>query len=289
MLVSGRESLAEHARNNSNGVRAEPDSLLDDEFAEDRGDAVREEMAAAAAEPLRESLDELDRDLRRLSAAVSSAAPEEFGLDKVGDFSPTGGPAARADLATAALLCGAYEALMQGSLILCSDGPTSAATRVSGSAGGLPASSAVRALLKLFDCRQTLLELVRPALPTNSQQRSKKTAVGGSKSSGSLGGSLGGDEESAGGAGGISGAGVGAPGFSAAGCFALTLYAGGMPCLGMTFVENMLAVLNVDAAGEGGDEAEETEGDTERDVGVVDVDAEEPTTQVRESRRRLLK
>lgn len=278
MLVSGRERLAEHA-GNSNGVGAEPDSLMDDAFVENRGDAVRGELAAAA-EGLRESLDELDRDLRCLSAAVSSAALEDFGLDKVREFSPTGGPTARVNLATAALLCGSYEALMQGSLLLI-DRPIRR-TRV-GSADGLPSSSAVRALLRLFDCRQTLLELVRPTLPTHAQQRAKKAAVGGSRTSGSWGGSLGGDDESSGGAGGISGAGVGVPGFSAAGCFALTLYAGGMPCLGMTFVESMLAVLNVDPAGEG----EDTEGDTERDLGAVDVDAEEPATQVRERKYAL--
>ncbi|CAN0559467.1 unnamed protein product, partial [Laminaria digitata] len=65
---------------------------------------------------LLESLEELDGDLRRLSTALSGAALEDFGLDKVADFSPAGGPAARAKLATAALLCGSYEAFMQGSL-----------------------------------------------------------------------------------------------------------------------------------------------------------------------------
>lgn len=70
------------------------------------------------------------------------------------------------------------------------------------------------------------------------------------------------------------------PGFSAAGCFGLTLHAGGMPCLGVAFVEDMLTVLNADSS-DGGDE--ETEGDTECDPGLVDVDmaGADPPTEVR--------
>ena len=246
--------------------------------ADGQGGAGGAETATGMA--LLESLDELNGDLRRLSTALSGAALEEFGLDKVADFSPNGGPAARAKLATAALLCGSYEAFMQGSLLLMGR-PAKRGRAVMVTPRRRPTAASLRALLGLFDCRQALLELVRPGLPTPAQQRTKKAAgaSGGSGSNGnscSVGASLGGDGESAMGAGG-SAAGSG-PGFSAHGCFGLTLHLGGMPCLGMAFVEDMLAVLNVEP--EEGDDGEETEGDTECDPGVVDVDARDPSADV---------
>ena len=273
MLVSGRESLAEHARSRSSGG----DSLdTDVTLEEDSGDGAGQAGVAgdATAEALRATLDDLASDLRRLSAALATCPLEEFDLDKVTDFSPTGGPAARGKLTTAALLCGSYEALMQGSLLLSSAG---------GGGGKFPAPASVRGLLGLFDCRQTLLSMVRPSLPTAAQQRSKKGGTeaasgssggGSSGNSGSIGGGSFGDEGGAGG-------GAAMPGFSAAGCFGLTLHPGGMPCLGVTFVEDMLTVLNVDKP----DDDEETEGDTERDPGLVDVDVDmaggDPPTEVR--------
>lgn len=277
MVVSGRASLAERAGNTSDGGMADPDSMLDEDVDGQGGVGA---AATTAGMALLESLGQLDDDLRRLSKALSGAALEDFGLDKVADFSPAGGPAARAKLATAALLCGSYEAFMQGSLLLmarpANGGAAAAPPR------RRPTAPSLKALLGLFDCRQALLELVRPGLPTPAQQRAKKSASagasggGGSSGSGSVGGSLGGDGESAGVAGGgVSGSG---PGFSALGCFGLTLHPGGMPCLGMAFVEDMLAVLNTDP--EEGDDGEETEGDTERDPGVVDVDARDGSTDV---------
>ncbi|CAN0113188.1 unnamed protein product, partial [Scytosiphon promiscuus] len=73
---------------------------------------------------------------------------------------------------------------------------------------------------------------------------------------------------------------AGLPGFSATGCFGLTLYPGGMPCLGMSFVEGMLSVLNVDQQ----DDEDTEEGDTERDPGLIDDDGdtEPPTEAVRD-------
>lgn len=270
MLVLGRKSLAERT-GISNGKEAEPGNMADDDLDSQGGVGA---SVSAAAEALRESLDELDGDLRRLLVAVSGAALEDFGLDKVVDFSPTGGPSARAKLAVAALLCGSYEALMQGSLCLIGR-PTGVAT--SASPRGRPTAASVRALLRLFDRRQTLLGLVRPSLPTPAQQRVKK--AGGGSSSGGIVNSLGGDGESAAGVGGgVAGAGPGVPGFSAGGCFGLTLYPGGMPCLGMTFVEGILAVLNTEP--DDGDDGDETEGDTERDPGVVDMDTEDSPTEV---------
>ena len=237
--------------------------------------------ATAAGMALLESLEELDGDLRRLSTALSDAALEDFGLDKVADFSPTGAPAARAKLATAALLCGSYEAFMQGSLLLAR--PANGGAPAAASPRRRPSTASLRALLGLFDCRQALLKLVRPGLPTPAQQRAKKLASagasGGGGSSGSVWGSLGGDGESAVGAGGgATRSGPGQPGFSALGCFGLTLHPGGMPCLGMPFVEDILAVLNLEP--EEGDDGEETEGDTECDPGVVDVDARDASTDV---------
>ncbi|CAM9831866.1 unnamed protein product, partial [Ectocarpus sp. 8 AP-2014] len=210
------------------------------------------------------------------STALSGCPLSEFDLDKVADFSPSGGLAARTKLATAALLCGSYEALMQGSLLLPATvgGQRSAAAAASPVHGSskLPALASVQGVLRLFDCRQALLDLVRPSLPTAAQQRAKKGNGGAASNSSSN--SLWGESESA------SGGGGGQPGFSAAGCFGLTLYPGGMPCLGLAFVEDMLAVLNVDASS-----GEETEGDTERDPGQLDVDLsrdDPPTEAVRE-------
>eukprot|EP00752_Nemacystus_decipiens_P005128 g4653.t1 len=286
MLVSGRESLAEHVRSRSSGDSLGMDNTLEEDDDEEDGASQAGPAGETTAEALRSTLDELGSDLRRLSAALSACPLEEFDLDKVTDFSPTGGPAARGKLATAALLCGSYEALMQGSLLL---SPTTG-----GGGGKFPAPASVQGLLGLFDCRQTLLSLVRPSLPTAAQQRPKKggaEAAGasgsgsGSGSSGStVGGSLGGEGES--GAGGGGGGGTTLPGYSAAGCFGLTLHPGGMPCLGVKFVEDMLTVLNVDKPGD--DDDEETEGDTERDPGLVDVDmaggdgGDPPTEAVRE-------
>lgn len=281
MVVSGRASLAERAGNTPDGWTVDPDSMLDDDV-DGLGTA-----ATAAGMALLESLEELDGDLRRLSNAVSGAALEDFGLDKVADFSPAGGPVARAKLATAALLCGSYEAFMQGSLLLmarpANGGPTGAAAALR---RRRPTAASLKAFLGLFDCRQALLELVRPGLPTPAQQRAKKSASagvsgggGGSVGSGSGGGSLGGDGESAGGVGGgAAGSGPGQPGFSAHGCFGLTLHPGGMPCLGMSFVEDMLAVLNLEP--DEGDDGEETEGDTECDPGVIGVDSGDGSTDV---------
>lgn len=303
MLASGRESLAEHhARNGSSGGGggggrwADPENILDDDDDEMDGGGGGGGAAGggpsgpgraaemAAAEALGEALDELDGDLRRMSAALRECPLEEFDLDKVVDFSPTGGVAARTKLATAALLCGSYEALMQGSLLLLGGGGSGSGS--GGSSKDVPAPAAVRGLLRLFDCRQTLLKLVRPSLPTVAQQRAKKGGTGAASSGGGggSGGSAGGSSssfslegESAGGGGGGGGGGAGLPGFSATGCFGLTLFPGGMPCLGMSFVEGMLSVLNVDPP----DDEEETEGDTERDPGLVDDDAGgEPPTEV---------
>lgn len=262
MLVSGRKNIMEHVEN-SNPGDTNSDSMAND--GPGRQEDVRG-AANAAMVALRESLDELSRDLRRLSAAVSSSVLEEFGLDKVADFSPIEGPVARAKLATAALLCGSYEALMQGSLL--SLGRTTDAVVTP---RRVPAAVSIRALLRLFDRRQNLLELVRPSLPTLAQQRAKK----GSSGSSSIGSSLGGDSESAPGFG-VAGAGL--PGFSATGCFGLTLYPGGMPCLGMAFVEDMLAVLNIEA--EKDEYEEDSEGDAELDPGVVRVDAEDSPIEV---------
>lgn len=279
MLVSGRESLVEHARSGggggSGGDSLDPDGMVDDDDGD--GGATRAGAGEATAEALRATLDELASVLRRLSAALSGCPLEEFDLDKVADFSPSGGSTARTKLATAALLCGSYEALMQGSLLL--------SKPVGGS--GFPAPASLQGLLGLFDRRQSLLSLVRPSLPTAAQQRSKKggTEPVGSSTSSSSSGSIGGgssvgDVESGGGGGGAA-----LPGFSAAGCFGLTLHPGGMPCLGMTFVEDMLTVLNADKPneGEGDGDDEETEGDTERDPARVDVDMAggDPPTEVR--------
>lgn len=281
MLVSGRESLAEHARSSGSGSGG-GDSLDPDSMLGDDGDGAAQAgggEAAATAEALRETLDELSGDLQRLSTALSGCPLEEFDLDKVADFSPSGGLVARGKLATAALLCGSYEALMQGSLLL---------SRPAGGGGGrggklFPAATSVQGLLGLFDRRQTLLALVRPSLPTAAQQRSKKGGIeASSSSSGSGGGSstgVGGTSFAGDADGGGAGGGAALPGYSAAGCFGLTLRPGGMPCLGMTFVEDMLTVLNVDKP----DDDEETDGDTERDPGLVDVDmvGGDPPTEVR--------
>lgn len=288
MLVAGRESLAEHARSSSNsspsrgGGAVDPENMLDDDDGDGDGPlGPAEAGAAAAAGGLRETLNELEGILRRLSTALSGCPLSEFDLDKVADFSPSGGLAARTKLATAALLCGSYEALMQGSLLLpaTAGGQRSSAAAVSPVDGcrKLPALASVQGVLRLFDCREALLVLVRPSLPTAAQQRGKKGsggAAGGGTSnsnSNSSSSSLWGESESA------SGGGGGQPGFSATGCFGLTLYPGGMPCLGLAFVEDMLAVLNVDASG-----GEETEGDTERDPGQMDVDLsrDDPPTEV---------
>ncbi|CAN0118562.1 unnamed protein product, partial [Ectocarpus fasciculatus] len=283
MLVAGRESLAEHARSSSSspsrgGGAVDPENMLDDDDGDGSNDGdgplgPAEAAAAAAAGGLLEVLNELEDDLRRLSRALSDCPLSEFDLDKVADFSPNGGLAARTKLATAALLCGSYEALMQGSLLLpaTGGGQRSAAVAAVSPVGGcskLPALVSVQGVLRLFDCREALLGLVRPSLPTAAQQRAKKgsggAASGGTSNSNSnsnSSSSLWGESESA------SGGGGGQPGFSAAGCFGLTLYPGGMPCLGLAFVEDMLAVLNVDVSS-----GEETEGDTERDPGQMDVD-----------------
>ncbi|CAM9979899.1 unnamed protein product, partial [Hapterophycus canaliculatus] len=264
------------------GRGSEPENVLDGDGDDAMGGAGgglvgsgrAEEIAAAEA--LGEVLDELESDLRRLSAALRGCPLEEFDLDKVVDFSPSGGSTARTKLATAALLCGSYEALMQGSLLLSTGG--------SGSVKDLPSPASVRVLMRLFDCRQTLLKLVRPSLPTAAQQRARKGGTGAASSGGGSGGGGGGsggssfsvEGESAGSGG---GAGAGLPGFSATSCFGLTLYPGGMPCLGMSFVGGMLSVLNIDQPGE-----EDAEGDTEIDPGLADDDAagEPPTEAVRD-------
>lgn len=299
MLVSGRESLAEHARSGSSsggGGGADPENILGgDDDVDGAGNQMGAGEATAAAEALRETLDELDNDLRRLSTALADCPLEEFNLDKVVDFCPNGGLDARKKLATAALLCGSYEALMQGSLLLTVGGvgggdPRPVALMSSPVGSKLPSPPSIRGLLGLFDRRQTLLSLVRPSLPTASQQRAKKgsTEAASSGQSSTGFGSLAGDGESCGGGGGVGGGGGGLPGFSAGGCFGLTLYPGGMPCLGMTFVEDMLAVLNIDKTNEQAvSDDEETEGDTERDPGLIDVDAADgdPPTQVSVLRR----
>ncbi|CAM9230899.1 unnamed protein product, partial [Ectocarpus sp. 13 AM-2016] len=286
MLVAGRESLAEHARSSNSSPRrgggaVDPENMLDN----DDGDGPlgpAEAAAAAASGGLRETLNELEGDLRRLSTALSGCPLSEFDLDKVADFSPSGGLAARTKLATAALLCGSYEALMQGSLLLPATvgGQRSTAAAAVSPVHGyskLPALASVQGVLRLFDCRQALLDLVRPSLPTAAQQRAKKGSGGAASNSNSSSNGLWGESESS------SGGGGGQPGFSAAGCFGLTLYPGGMPCLGLAFVEDMLAVLNVDASS-----GEETEGDTERDPGQMDVHLsrdDPPTEAVREDLR----
>lgn len=254
--------------------------MLDDD---DNGAVGAESITAA--ETLQESLDELQGDLRRLSVAVSGAELEDFGLDKVADFSPDGERVARGNLASAALLCGMYEALMQGTLLL-SGRPIATASSLMQPSNKLPRASDLRSLLKLFDRRQTVLELVRPSLPTAAQQRGNKKATLGSSSSsssaglgsGSGGGGGGGDSESVG-HGGVVGGGAGSPGFSVVGCFGLTLYPGGMPCLGIKFVEDMLTVLNTEGDSTE-EEDDETQGDTERDVAIVDADSGEPAAEV---------
>ncbi|CAB1119943.1 unnamed protein product [Ectocarpus sp. CCAP 1310/34] len=281
MLVAGRESLTEHAHSSNSslsrgGGAVDPENMLDD----DDGDGPlgpAEAAAAAVAGRLRETLNKVEDDLRRLSAALSGCPLSEFDLDKVADFSPSGGLAARTKLATAALLCGSYEALMQGSLLLPATvgGQRSAAAAAAVSpvhgCSKLPTLASVQGVLRLFDCRQALLDLVRPSLPTAAQQRPKKGNGGAASNSNSSSNGLWGESESS------SGGGGGQPGFSAAGCFGLTLYPGGMPCLGLVFVEDMLAVLNVDASS-----GEETEGDTERDPGQIEVDlsGDGPPTEV---------
>lgn len=286
ILVSGKGSLAAHE-----------DALADERTSGSqevggKGDVIVENgnrvssvgaESSAALEALRESLDELDCDLRRLSTAVSEADLEDFGLDKVADFSPVGGAVSRGNLAAAALLCGSYEALMQGALLLSDRRSARSLTQQSKSQSRLPSASAVRGLLSLFDRRQALVDLVRPSLPTAAQQRgSKKAATASSSNSNSFGvgsGGGGGDSESVGHGAAVTGGGAGSPGFSAAGCFALTLYPAGMPCLGITFVEEMLTVLN--SEDEVGDEDDdETEVDTERDVSVMDVNTAEPAAEV---------
>lgn len=282
MLVLGKDNLTVH-EGRHNAAEGGADNMLDD----DNGTVGAESIAAA--EPLEESLDELEHDLRRLSAAISVAELEDFGLDKVTDFSPDGERLARDKLASATLLCGTYETLMQGALLL-SRRPIATTSLPTQHTKKLPRASDLRSLLTLFDRRQTLLELVRPSLPTAAQQRgNKRSALGGSSSSsssssgfgsggGSGGGGGGGDLESVG-YGSVVGGGAGSPGFSVAGCFGLTLYPGGMPCLGIKFVEDMLAVFNSEGDGIE-EEDEETEGDTERDMAVVDADSGEPTAEV---------
>lgn len=286
MLGMGRENLAAHEDAVAGGEEASVDSMLDHDLDRRSGAGAG---SIVAAETLRDFLDELDVDLRRLADAVSSAELEDFGLDKVADFSPDGSPAARGNLAAAALLCGSYEALMQGALLLPSGSSASQHHRGGGrSAGtrGVPPAPAVRSLLRLFDRRQTLLERVRSALPTPAQQqRGKKGPTGGSSSSSnsssvSSGSTGGGDWEMVGG-GGTNGPGAGLPGYSPTGCFTLTLYPGGMPCLGMAFVEDLLSVMNAeaDSSQENGG-GEESDGDTERDPSVINADTDEPPTEV---------
>ncbi|CAN0474277.1 unnamed protein product, partial [Discosporangium mesarthrocarpum] len=152
------------------------------------------EATGGATEGLRVALDSLAGDLCRLSRAMASSEPEDFGLDKVAEFLPAGcygyGPqgsgaggdsisGAGINLAMAALLAGTYEALMQGALVTQSPVDPDPAP---GGPGGVvqPTRGALRLLLKLFDRRRRLLDLVRPGLPTPSLQRGRKVAGGGS-------------------------------------------------------------------------------------------------------------
>lgn len=297
MLVSGRERVAEYKAKLQAEAEHETDSMLDDSLDVLGGTTAGgpSEMKAAI-EALQESLDELAGDLDRLSGALSSTALEEFGLDKVADFCHTADPHARTKLATAALLCGTYETLMQGSLFgvgQCNNSAVSSTTEPSAAARRrLPTAASLRALLRLYDGRQNLLELVRPNLPSQSQQRVKKAAgaIGGgntygsnnASAGGSLGGDGGGSSSLMAGGGVASSAGAGLPGFSASGSFGLTLYPEGMPCLGMKFVEDMLSVLNIESEeGSGTVDGEDTEeGDTELDPGLVDQEKGDPPTEV---------
>ena len=268
MAILGKESLAEHVGIPDDSDRMEYDRAL----RERAGEAGN----TAAEEPLREVIGELEGCLQQLSAASSATTLEEFGLDKVTDFSPSGGPLARENLATAALLCGCYEALMQGALILMGR-PAAGATAVA-SPTRLPAAGSVRVLLKLFDRRQALFDLVRPRLQASAHQRGKKATGRGGGSRGSSSGIDSDPDGSANGGVGATGAGVGQPGFSPGGCFGLTLYPGGMPCLGMAFVEDMLAVLNMEA-----EDGDEMEGETEPDPVVMEEESgsKDPPSTVR--------
>lgn len=283
MLDLGRENLAAHKDRVGEARGLGGDSMLDD----DESRAAGAEFSAAA-ETLQESLNALEQDLRRLSSAVSSSQLEDFGLDKMSAFSLTGETGSKGNLATAALLCGSYEALMQGALLPPDHRATATAERRGGGGKRLhPRSSSVRDLLALFDRRQTLLELVRPSFSTLAQQRgTKKAGIGGGSSSSGhgfgsgsgTGDGVGGDSEGVGNAG-FGGGSAGSPGFSIAGSFGLTLYPGGMPCLGISFVEDMLTVLN-NQGGDTEEQREDAEGDTEQDVAVVGQGSQDPSTLV---------
>lgn len=262
MVVLARENLVDHPDSPDDSDRTDYDRGLHGGTIEAGTDGV--------AAPLREIVRELEDYLRKLSAASSSATLEDFGIDKVADFSPLGGASAGGKIATAALLCGCYEVLMQGVLVLVGPQPASR-----GAAVRLPTADSVRALLKLFDRRQALLDLVRSKVSSSAQHRGKKVAGKGAGGSSSI---FEGDTESLpSGGSSIQGVEAGRPGVSPAGCFVLTLYPEGMPCLGITFVEDMLAALNLEPEEDG----LETEGDTERDQCIVEGGSEDRPLEVR--------
>ncbi|CAM9315200.1 unnamed protein product, partial [Phaeothamnion confervicola] len=187
---------------------------------------------------LRKECEALAGKLAVLSESMSAAVPEDFGLDKTSSFAPST-PAGAANLAKAALLVGSLEALMQAAL----------------STGGSPPSArAVMLTMRLWQGRQRVIKLVQPVLAAALAAQRKKGSGAEGKGKGKSKGKAAAAAPAP-----SSTAAAGAmaaicPGYSATGTFALTLRAGGLPSLGLPFVEGMLCVLN---AGDGSGSNEE--------------------------------
>jgi FANCI solenoid 1/FANCI solenoid 2/FANCI helical domain 2/FANCI solenoid 4/FANCI helical domain 1 len=227
--------------------------------------------SSAVEDPLTTAVADISTHLTALTTAMAAAEPEVFGLDCDCTFD-AGTKSGRTQLAAASLVLGVYEALMAGAMLRYQAvAQELAADNEKGHARA--AASAVRTVMALAERRLEVAELVRERVGGSSSSSSKAKTAAASKG-GKAGAAKGkgkqkkgskaaataaadsdndndeGDAE--GGAAPATGkvaavatgpAPVGGAHISAVPSFVLTLEPGGLPCLGLPFVQSMLQLL----------------------------------------------
>jgi FANCI solenoid 1/FANCI solenoid 2/FANCI helical domain 2/FANCI solenoid 4/FANCI helical domain 1 len=223
--------------------------------------------SSAAEDPLTTAVADISTHLSALITTMAAAEPEVFGLDCDCTFDAAT-KSGRAQLAAASLVLGVYEALMAGAMLryqavaqeLAADdekGHTKAA------------NSAVRTVLALGERRLEVAELVRERVGGSSSKAKAAAASKGGKAGAAKGkgkqkkGSKaaaaasaadsdndnqdgeteGGDAPTTKAAVAAGPAPVGGAHISPVSSFVLTLEPGGLPCLGLPFVQSMLQLL----------------------------------------------
>jgi FANCI solenoid 1/FANCI solenoid 2/FANCI helical domain 2/FANCI solenoid 4/FANCI helical domain 1 len=228
--------------------------------------------SSAAEDPLTTAVADISTHLTALTTAMATAEPEVFGLDCDCTFD-AGTKSGRTQLAAASLVLGVYEALMAGAMLRYQAvAQELAADNEKGHTRA--AASAVRTVMALAERRLEVAELVREHVGGSSGSSSKAKSAAASKG-GKAGAAKGkgkqkkgskataaataaadsdddnnddeaegGDAPATGKAAAVTGpAAVGGAHISAVPSFVLTLEPGGLPCLGLPFVQSMLQLL----------------------------------------------